>query len=198
MNLLPASAQELRYDVVRSGKSMGETVVDRKVTAGETIFYLSTKTTFRVLFSFDVQYDILETFKGSVLQSGTSFNTLNGSMQKETSLAKGTGYYDLIIDGITTKIHEDQIKDSVSEIYFEEPHHDKKLFSAYFGRFLSVVKVGEHEYSLTSPDGINVYTYLNGICTEVKVSRDFANFSLVLKPEFLKAVKEKKLQPNTP
>lgn len=189
--------QTLNYDVIRNDKSMGQTVVKRILKGDELTYHLNTKTELRVIFLFDIEYDLKETFKNGKLISGSGFNTLNGSVQKETQMALKEKFYELVIDGIRTEIHETNITESVSEIYFEEPHHSKKVFSAYFGRYLNFEKVGERQYSLTSPDGTNVYTYENGICTKVKVTRDFATFEFILKPESLLAVRNKQITGKT-
>lgn len=191
--LWPAFGQTLKYDVVRNGSSMGTTLVERKVDGNKITHHLNTSTEFRILFHFKVEYDLIETFEGEKLVSGTSWNTLNDSKQRETDLSVKDGRYSLIIDGINTVINEETITESVSEIYFDEPEHSKKVFSAYYGRYLTFEKIGEHQYQLGSPDGYNIYTYENGICTEVKISRDFATFSQVLQPEMLAAVRSKKI-----
>ena len=149
-----------------------------------------------MIFSFEVEYDLKETFDAGGMISGSGFNTLNGGTQKETQMRRLSDRYELVIDGIRTEIDETAIFDSVSEIYFEEPHDGKRVFSAYFGRFLTFDKEEDGTYSLTSPDGVNVYTYYNGICTEVKVSRDFATFTFKIKPESLTAVKNKRILGN--
>lgn len=192
-----ACGQELLYDVIRNGSSMGVTRVERKISNDHTTYSLNTKTEFRIIFSFEVEYDLQETFKGEILKTGTGFNTLNGGMQKETKLSKRTNDYELVIDGISTTIGELEIRDSVSEIYFEEPRHKKKVFSAYFGTYLYFEKTGDHQYALTSPDGTNEYTYENGICTRVVVSRDFATFSQELQPHLLSAVRSNKISSQT-
>lgn len=191
----PISGQKLVYDVVRSGSSMGTTVVERKVAGDAITYYLNTKTEFRVLFSFEVEYELVEVFQNLILQRGSSFNTLNGSMQRKTELKRIPHQYELVVDGIKTAVSETEIRDSVSEVYFEEPYNGKKVYSAYFARWLQFTEVAPHQYSLVSPDGTNVYTYVNGICTEVKISRDFATFSQVLKPELVAAVKQKQIKP---
>ncbi|WP_258101868.1 DUF6134 family protein [Marinoscillum pacificum] len=186
------TAQRLEYDVIRSDESMGTTVVNRTNTNGKVTYLLNTKTEFRVIFKFEVEYELEETFLNGTLQSGRSFNTLNGNTQKETELAIKQGFYSLIIDGIHTQVDEKEIRNSVSELYFEEPYDGKEVFSAYFGRMLTFDKIGEHLYKLVSPDGTNEYLYENGICVNVKVSRDFATFNQVLKPELLAAVRNNK------
>lgn len=188
--------QTLHYDVIRGGKSMGSTVVKREMIGTKTIHHQNTKTQFRLLLSFEVEYDLKETFANGELISGKGFNTLNGTDQKRTDMSKEGDKYSLVIDGIRTVIDEKSIRDSVSEIYFEEPHDGKRVFSAYFGRYLVFIKTGDKTYSLTSPDGTNVYKYENGICTRVDVSRDFANFHFELKPESLAAVRNNKILAN--
>jgi len=183
----------LRYDVVRNGSSIGATLVEREIEGDQVTHHLNTLTKFRIIWSIEVEYDLVETFEGETLVSGTSWNTLNDSKQKDTKLSKEDNQYSLIIDGIHTTIHESKITKSVSEIYFEEPEHSEKVFSAYFGRYLTFEKIGEHQYELVSPDGSNIYTYENGICIEVKISRDFATFSQVLQPELLAAVRNNEI-----
>lgn len=196
LGILSALSQTLRYDVVRGGSIMGTTKVSRISTGSETLYHLNTQTEFRILLSFEVEYDLKETFENGVLQHGTSFNTLNGSTQKETTIRKENAGYRLTINGIPSTVSESAITESVSEIYFEEPYDNKKVYSAYFARYLYFDQTGEHEYSLTSPDGTNIYVYENGICVEVKISRDFASFSQVLQPEVLAEVRSKKIKPN--
>lgn len=181
--------QQLIYDVIRNDESMGSTIVIRTASDEKVSYHLNTKTSFRILFKFEVEYELKENFSSGVLQTGTGFNTLNGSVQKEIELFKRAEYYALVMDGIDTKIRETSILNSVSEVYFEEPYDNKKVFSAYFGRFLSFDQTGEHSYKLVSPDGTNEYTYENGICVSVKISRDFATFSQILQPELLAAVR---------
>jgi len=188
--------QSLTYEVIRGDKSIGQSVVKRVIDEEETKYHLNTQTEFRIIFLIEVEYELEETFVNGCLISGSGFNTLNGSIQKKTRQSQLQGKYELLIDGIHTTIEEDSIFESVSEIYFEEPYDGKLVFSAYFGRFLSLKKVGQHQYSLTSPDGTNTYQYENGICTRVDISRDFANFSQVLKPEMLTRVRNKEIIPD--
>jgi hypothetical protein len=194
LGLSSVFGQTLTYDVIRSDKSMGQTIVERHITGNEIAYSLNTKTAFRVIFLIEVEYDLQETFLGKWLQSGTSFNSLNGSIQKKTSISKRQKDYQLIIDGISTSIAKDTITESVSEIYFEEPFNGKEVFSAYFARYLNFEQIDDHKYSLTSPDGTNIYTYENGICTRVDISRDFATFSQVLLPELLANVRKGKIK----
>lgn len=188
--------QTLTYDVIRNGDSMGTTIVTRSLEGNKADYHLNTQTEFRILMSFEVEYDLKETFNDGVLVSGTSFNTLNGSEQKRTKMTRDGDHYSLVIDGIRTTVSEKAITNSVSEIYFEEPYDGKKVYSAYFARYLTFDKIGEHAYALSSPDGTNEYRYENGICVRVDVERDFANFHFELKPESLSAVKNKKILAN--
>jgi len=82
---------------------------------------------------------------------------------------------------------------SVAAVYYQEPTDGQKVYSPQFGENLQFEKKSDGVYELESPDGLNEYYYTNGICTEVKVFRDFAKFSFVMKPESLVAVKEKRI-----
>lgn len=187
-------AQVLRYDIVRNGHSIGFTLVEKSVEGDKAVFHINTLTRFRAIWQIEVEYDLLETFRGDTLVSGTNWSTINKRKQKETELAKDGPCYTLTIDGIRTVVHDPGITKSVSRLYFEEPKHREKVFSAYFGKYLVFEKVGDHQYKLTSPDGSNIYSYENGICTEVKISRDFATFSQVLKHERLATLKNNNIE----
>lgn len=186
---LASQAQELTYDVIRNGSRMGTTVVGRTVDGGLVSYALNTKTSFRVLLSFDVVYDLQETFDHDILVEGTSYSTLNGSMQKETSIKKQEGGYQLVIDHVPTRINDLSIRQSVSQVYFQEPTDGQEVFSAYFARYLPFRKLGDHMYLLVSPDGKNTYHYENGVCVRVDIVRDFASFSQVLRPVHLKEIR---------
>ena len=166
-------------DVIRHHDSNVETVK------------IKSEVEFRILFSFEVIYSLNERFVNGVLVEGSGFNTLNGSYQKQTEISRSGNSYTLEIDGVKSNVQVDSIRYSVSRIYFEEPYDGQRVYSQTFGKWMTFEKVGESTYKMVSPDGDNFYTYTNGVCVEVKVERDYAGFSFIMKPESLARVKNK-------
>ncbi len=131
-----------------------------------------------------------EKFYNGKLQWGKANSMLSGRTQKDSKIVSNTSGYKLTLDGVNVLI-EDEIRYSVSQVYFTEPENGQKVFSQQFGQFMKFKKVGDHKYLMSSPDGDNIYTYLNGICINVRVLRDFANFDFVMKPQSRLAVESK-------
>lgn len=164
--------------------------VIRHVNGDEETVKIKSTVEFRILFSFEVIYALNEKFADGVLVEGNGYNTLNGNYQKETNILKKGNHYILSIDDVPNKIYEDELRYTVSRIYFEEPRDGKRVYSQTFGKWVTFEKVSDNTYKLDFPDGDNYYTYTNGVCTEVMVNRDYASFSFVMKPESLARVKK--------
>ncbi|WP_421763986.1 DUF6134 family protein [Ekhidna sp.] len=187
-----ALGQTLNYEVIKGSKKLGDMTVKRKLSQNEVKYEINSKVTFRILFSFTVDYESTSEYQYGKLIKEYTHNQLNGSTQKKSTIWFDGEKYTLDLDGIRTTM-KDQIDYSVATVYFEEPKDRQKVYSPQFGQYMTFNSIGEHVYELESPDGLNIYTYTNGICTEVKVNRDFAKFAFVMTPESLIAVKTKKI-----
>ena len=184
------SAQTLTFDVVKGNKNLGTMKVSRTVDGATEEIEFESDVTFRVLLSFRIVVTQYEKFRNAHLNWGKSLNLLNGRTQKDTRIVANEKGYLLTLDGVNVQLTE-PIEYSVSQIYFTEPRDGQRVFSQTFAQFFHFKKVADHKYQLSSPDGDNYYTYTNGICTEVRVERDFANFNFVIQPNYMKAVKSK-------
>lgn len=187
-----AIAQTLHYEVIKGSKKLGDMDVKRVKTENGVNYQIDSEVTFRILFSFSVNYESTSEYKHGKLINEYTHNKLNGNTQKKSTIWFDGEKYTLDLNGSRTTI-ENPISYSVAAIYYEEPKDGQKVFSPQFGHFLSFKKVDDHVYEMESPDGTNVYTYTNGICSEVKVYRDFAKFSFVMTPESLQAVKRNQI-----
>ncbi len=187
-----ASAQTLLYEVVRGDKKIGDMTVVRKMNNESITYDVESQVIFRLLFSFTVDYESTCEYKNGMLIKEYAHSELNGSTQKKSTIWFDGEKYTLDMDGSRIELQE-KIDYSIGIVYFNEPRDQQRVFSPRFGRYLTFERVNEHQYELESPDGSNLYTYLNGICTEVKVSRDFAKFSFKMKPESVLAVKNKSI-----
>lgn len=189
-SLTSLSGQTLRYDVVKGSKNLGALTVKRTISGNVEEMQFDSDVTFRILFAFNLRFAQYEKFHDGKMNWGKAISLLNGRPQKESKIVSDNNGYQLTLDGVTVPIRE-EINYSVSQIYFIEPMDGQRVFSQQFGQFLTFEKVGEHKYLMPSPDGDNYYTYLNGICVDVRVQRDFANFNFVMQPQSLLAVETK-------
>lgn len=188
-----ASAQTLFYEVVRGDKKLGDMTVIRTIDNEMTTYDVESKVVFRLLFSFTVDYESTCEYKDGMLIKEYAKSDLNGSTQKKSTVWFDGDKYTLDLDGTKVELSDKKIDYSVGVVYFIEPKDQQRVFSPRFGQYLTFEKVSANQYELDSPDGSNIYTYTNGICTEVKVSRDFAKFYFKMKPESVLAVKNKSI-----
>lgn len=188
-----AFSQVLHYEVVKGSKKLGDMTVKRMLSENQVKYEINSEVTFRILLSFTIDYESTSEYKYGQLIKEYTHNQLNGSTQKKSTIWFDGKQYTLDVDGVKSHPADKRIEYSVAAIYFEEPKDGEKVFSPQFGQYLEFTKVGDHEYEMESPDGINLYTYTNGICSEVKVSRDFAKFYFKMTPESLLAVEQKKI-----
>ena len=187
-----ASGQVLNYEVVRGSKKLGDMTVKRTSLENQTYYEIESKVTFRILFSFVVDYESTSEYKYGQLIKEYTHNQLSGKTQKKSTIWWDGQVYTLDLDGSRIKVKQ-PINYSVAAVYYEEPEDQKKVYSPQFGEYLIFKKIKDHVYELESPDGRNEYYYTHGVCTEVKVFRDFAKFSFVMTPESLAAVESKKI-----
>jgi len=174
---------------VRGDNKIGSLDIKHHVEDSIENIHMHNSVSFRIIFSFTVDYELKETFVNGVLTYGDGYNTLNGASQKETKIKLKEDGYHLKIDGVEGHNEKKPIINSMSKIYHEELYDGKKVFSQYFGRYLEAKTEGEHKYSIESPDGENIYRYNHGYCTEVKVIRDFATFYIRMTDETLEKIK---------
>lgn len=189
LTLVFASGQNLYYEIVKGNNKVGSLEVIQRNEGNQVTYSMRNLVEIKVLMTFSVEYVLNETFTDGVLTAGNGHNTLNGVTQKKTSISYIEGKYHLIIDGVEGHNETQPIKKSMAKIYHEELHDGEKLYSQYFGKYLTAKKLSEHKYAIYSPDGENIYTYTDGYCSDVKVTRDFATIYIRIKPETLTAIK---------
>ena len=182
-------AQTLHYDVIKGDKNIGAMTITRNVTGNVEEISFESHVSFRVLVTLNLDYTQYEKFVDGHLNWGKALSVLSGRTQKDSRVVANEAGYRLTIDGVSAQLNK-EISYSVSQIYFTEPPDGQLVFSQQFGQFFRFEEIGEHEYRMISPDGNNYYTYTNGICTEVQVDRDFANFSFVIQPASMEAVEQ--------
>ena len=179
----PSQAQLLIYSVFKSRKEIGKMTVSRISSSSEVIYENITGVKYKILVLLEVKYVLKEIFEDGVLIRGEGFSSLNGSKNMTYNIFKKKGGYVLHTKERSQSIPFETITYSAAKIYFEEPKDKQPVFSQHFATYLNFQEVDPHYYLLTSPQGENYYRYVNGICTEVTVIRDFGTLHFNLSPE---------------
>lgn len=173
-------AQVLEYEIVKGGKAIGQMTVVKKQIGDSTLYSIESVTNYRVLVTLRVEYDVYEYYYKGVYQSGKSHSTLNGATQSDIKVRKNNNNYEITrVSDILT--YRGEIRYSIPEIYFSEPVGRTSIFSQAFGVDLEISPLGNHRYQISSEDGKNIYSFKNGICSEVRVNRSYAVFYIRLK-----------------
>lgn len=170
--------------------------VTRRTEGQLTTYEIKSEVTFRILFSFTVDFTSFAKYDGSDLVKEYTLNELNGRTQSEGEVIKLEKGYQYITNGIASNISE-PIEYSIAAIYFKEPFDGQHVFSPAFGQFLVFKETSDGIYEMESPDGLNVYYYSNGLCTKVDVFRDFAKFSFEMTDKSLSMVHKKSIKGST-
>lgn len=189
---LSVHGQMLHYEVVKGSKKLGDMTVEQTLSPDGVYYEIKSHVVFKLLFSFVIDYTSTSEYKHGQLIKEYTHNELNGKTQKKSTIWYDGDKYTLDLDG-SRIFFQEKIEYSVAAVYFREPTDGQRVFSPQFGQYITFKKTGDHTYEIDSPDGTNVYTYINGICKEVVVERDFAKFSFVMTPATLLAVKNKTL-----
>lgn len=174
-------SQRLEYEVIKGGKNVGHLITEKR-ESGDSIFYsIESKTSIRMLLTFTVDYVLNELYVGGRLVSGTAESKLNGNSRTKSKVWIEDGKYVVEVNGFDENFGASHIDYSVPELYFSEPGERRETFSQQFAENLIIKKDEEHVYTLYSEDGRNTHTYVNGLCTHVKLNRTYASFYFRLK-----------------
>ncbi len=164
-------------------------IMVRNEGESEAFFQVKSNMEFRFLVSLKVNFINEETFVDGILTKGWVKNEMIGFKENEASISKSANGYDLLINGTKEPIDDKEIKYTVTKIYTQEPENGQKVFSQYYGIHFTFEKTGEHQYKFQSPEGDNFYTYQYGVCTDIRIERDFATIHFRLQPDSFAAVK---------
>ena len=77
--------QVMIYDVVKGSKNIGSVTVEISNENEQVKYKINSKVKFKILFSFEVVYQMEEKFYEGMLTWGKAYNTLNDRLQKESA-----------------------------------------------------------------------------------------------------------------
>lgn len=183
--LLPslfAQERQLIYDVLRNGNKIGK-IVFIELNNGQRKFLSFTsevKTSF--IFSFYDHTKETSTFENGMVVEASLCQKQTGSGKTNSYLEVEGKVYKYIEDGSSKMISRFPIYYTTLLLYIKPPANITQVYSQKFQKFLSIKKISENKYRLTSPDGnYNDYTYNNGTCSKVDIVRRLFNIEFVLR-----------------
>ena len=177
----PLHAQNLNYNVVMNGKSIGSLEAKRNVRDGLAYYFIESIVNLRFLFRVNMNYTFETTYQDGMLIKASTRNMVNDNVRNSSRVTWNGAHYVLEVKDEQSVLKNTKITYSLSSMYFSEPVQVRQVFSERYGKFLPVKPVGEHRYELTMPDGKkNYYQYVNGICQSVEVNHSMGqvNFHL--------------------
>ncbi|MEO9967564.1 MAG: DUF6134 family protein [Reichenbachiella sp.] len=175
------SAQILEYDIIKGDKKVGSLRAEKRIV-GDSMFYsIESETSIKMLLTFKVNYRLDELYVGGRLISGAAESQLNGNSRTKSEIWIENNEYIVEVNGYKESMGTDPITYSVPEVYFSVPGDREETFSQQFAQYLTLKKDEKFVYTLYSEDGRNTHTYVNGICTFVKLNRTYASFYFRLK-----------------
>ncbi|MEM9328873.1 MAG: DUF6134 family protein [Bacteroidota bacterium] len=182
-------AQRLRYDAYKKDDMVGHMDVMVLTEGQRQTFDIESSMDFRFLISLKVRFHNHEVFDQGILEHGQVDNQMIGFKESHATIKRQINGYHLLINDKHTPVEAQRITYTVAKIYTQEPYNGQMVYSPYYGAFFTFEKVGPNEYRYSAPEGDNFYAYHEGVCTEVRLERDFATIRFKLKPEVLAAVK---------
>lgn len=176
-------AQKMQYAILKGGDTVGVLNYSRNIVANTVLYKAETNVKVWFIFSVSVNSKEESCFKDGVLQYSSVYRKVNGNIKVN---------YHTRLNG-NTYIIEDKKEDEVEEfnsypitgsflsLYYNEPANNTAVYSDSFKKIITIIKLEEHKYKVTMPDGnYNYYYYHNGVCNRVEIVRSFYKLTFCL------------------
>jgi hypothetical protein len=179
---LQLSAQELSYDIIWKGDSIGFLTATKKPVKNVTRYQIDSQASIRFIAKVDLDYYFENIFSNGVLVKGISKHSMNNKLKSSSSIKWDGNRYFATVDDQEVNLDKKAVKTSMTSMYYQEPVGLKEIFSERYAVYCSIEPVGPNKYELTLPNGKkNYYTYEGGICTLVEVNHPMATFYFKLR-----------------
>jgi hypothetical protein len=161
--------QTLKYDIFLLGKKIGETVIEKKDSAGLIQYTVKSHSDAKIL-GMDkkdaMATEALFDKKGDMISS--AYDDVKNKEHLTTMVTAKEN--NLIID---KNGKQASMASTVSfcsiQLYFSEPKDHQKIFSERLGQFVEIVKQKNGNYKIAFNDYTGVYTYIAGKLTELQM-----------------------------
>ncbi len=173
-----ACAQKSTYSITAAGKEIGQ-ISTLLVKSGNTETYkVVSEVNFKVLWNhYNRKTDNLAIFENGILQKSHSGVYMDHELEDSASMVLNNDKYSCYRYPDKTSTFSDSLLQFTSvQLYYKEPIGFDKIYSERFLDYCRVEKLGNHKYKIHLPNGKqNIYTYVDGILTEVFVDRTWFN-----------------------
>ena len=177
-------SQQLQYNIVWRGDSVGYLNVARVFTDSTTHHSFESNSQFRILFLFTTGYSSEALFENGILKNSKTETFMNDGLSGSSDINWDNDQYEITVDGKLQTISS-PITSSVGMLYYTEPSQLSRIFSERHGQYLSLISKGDGKYELKKPNNnSNFYTYVDGRCIEVEVQNTWATFYFVLAKKY--------------
>jgi len=169
-----ASAQSLRFNIVKGGDVIGSIRAERDVKDDGTFYSMVSNSEFSIVWSNTVQSTTeTEYRKGLMHRCGASMH-VNKSIRDSSNMVRIGDQAHCYIHPNKRFIHSGDVAWTTARMYYEEPIGQSRIFVESEMVFCRFEAIGANIYRLHLSDGkLNEYTYLRGELREVKVIRTF-------------------------
>lgn len=173
--------QRLSYTVQHNGKQVGS-LNFRRVKAGtRTTYNIQSEVNVKMLLAVSVKAQEQSVYENEVLQSSSVLRHVNGRQKANKQIRNNGRGLTVSEDGRNHELKNYLVKYNSHCLYSTEPVHFTNVFADNYQCFLPIVKVTDHQYRVTFPDGnSNDYFYENGVCRRIKVKSRFFDAEFVL------------------
>lgn len=178
---LHAQETELQYKIVRNGKTIGWTKLNR--TATNQLMEIRMESEVKVRFVFQFLLSAIEQvgFQAGNLVYSSQYRKLNGEIKEDKRMKLTCNGYEVYKDDDTQRLLFPPIRFHTLCLYFQEPQASTKVYSDAFQQELALEKMPDGGYRMKLPDGNSCcYYYKDGICTRVKIEQRFYSAEMLL------------------
>ncbi len=165
-------AQNLQYAISKGGATVGVLKYSRNVVNNTILYKAETNVKVRFISLIAVNSKEESNFKDGVMQYSSVYREVNGHIK--TNCHTGLNYGSYIIEdkkeNEVKALNTYPITGSFLSLYYNEPANNTTIYSDSYKTLITIIKLEEHKYKVTLPDGSDNYYYYNkGICTKVEV-----------------------------
>lgn len=180
---VPSFSQEqhLQYAINRNGKTVGNLSFEKSIAGTRTTYNIQSEVKVAVLLTVTVQAREQSVYDNDVLQSSSVVRHVNGRQKANKQIVNNGSGLTVSDDGQRKELKNFQVKYNTHCLYALEPTHFGNVFSDNYQQFIPIVKVADHHYKITFPDGgSNDYFYENGVCKRIKVKSNLFDAEFIL------------------
>lgn len=173
--------QKLLYAIHHKGKKVGELSFRRQRSGARTLYNLQSEVNVRMLFAINVKTQEQAVYENELLQFSSVLRQVNGRQKTNRQIRNNGRGLTVSADGESHELKNYRVKYSALCLYSTEPVLYTNVFADNFQAFVPIVKMADHHYRITLPDGSsNDYFYEGGICQKVQVRSSLFDAEFIL------------------